>query len=195
MVNIQIYKHWEIKEKNGKVRKTRRLKCHSFVKNWALLIEYRISHSYGNTSASITMTDTGGTSRTDASQGQNGVYVTAAAAPANDATYGMQVGTGTDAPTITDTKLQTQITHGTGASQLSHGATVVSTVRVEGSNAKLLIQRQFTNNSGGSITVRESGLAVKEYNAWYFLIIREAENQAIANASTGTLYYDMVFTV
>jgi hypothetical protein len=55
--------------------------------------------------------DTGNTLRTLMSNTLNFI----AGAAANDATYGIQVGTGNNAPTITDYVIQSLITHGSGA--------------------------------------------------------------------------------
>lgn len=197
MVNIQVYKYWEIKSNDGKIRKTRRLKCHSFVFNFILLMEWLMAHTYSTTGDTVTFTDTASASQAIVNGALDSNDFGGVESGTTDATYGMRVGTGTTAPTINDVGLQTPIAHGTGSGQLSHAATVVSAARVEGTSGKLLISRTFTNSSGGSITVRESGLIMAILNTAQknVLIIHEAENQAIGNGTSGTLYYDIVGTV
>lgn len=199
MVNLQIYKYWQIKDKNGKViRQTRRLKCKSFVKGFGGLLECIMAHPYSTASDVVAVIDTSGASKNIATGTSPDSYQCfGVECPAATTTYGMQVGTGTTAPAISDTAIQTLIAHGTGAGQLQYGVTIVGSYRIEGTSVKILIQRAFTNGSGGSITVRESTLVATWYVSaiTYFLIIHEAENQAIADAQTGTLFYDLVMTV
>jgi len=87
--------------------------------------------------------------------------------------YGIVVGTGTNAVTISDYKLQSIIAHGNGAGQLYHQATVVSGVTVSGSDAYFTAQRTFNNNSGGLITVQEAGIYSYSSTGYYFLEVRD----------------------
>jgi len=74
---------------------------------------------------------------------------------------GIVIGSGVNAPTNTDYKLQTIIAHGAGAGQMSYGAQVINATGVVGANVDLIIQRTFTNNSGGDVTINEVGLYVR----------------------------------
>lgn len=74
-------------------------------------------------------------------------------------TRGIVIGTGFTAVDITDYALATQIAHGTGTGQMSHGVQVTPTaVTVSGDTVTFDLDRTFTNNSGAIITVRECGV-------------------------------------
>lgn len=79
-------------------------------------------------------------------------------APINNSIYGLVVGTGDTAETNADYKLETQLTHGVGAGNISHGVTTVGTAGVVGANVDLEIKRPFTNLTGSAITVKETGI-------------------------------------
>lgn len=108
-----------------------------------------------------------------------------ATAPAANHNYGLEVGTGTNAVTISDYALQTKIATGSGAGQLNYQATTVNAVIVAGSQAYFTVTRNFNNNSGNTITVQEAGLALL-ISTWCFLIIRDLTG-AIDVLNTKTL--------
>ena len=101
----------------------------------------------------ISSTDTGGTVRS---------YSTYASAYATNAgsvgTWGVVVGTGTTAVDITDTKLATKI--------------LVTIATVDATSSLFVIYRNFSNNSGGSITVGETAIYCTT-NAWIFCLFRD----------------------
>ncbi|MBA7528295.1 hypothetical protein ES705_20478 [subsurface metagenome] len=73
-------------------------------------------------------------------------------------TSGIQVGSGTNAESLEDYKLQTQIANGAGAGQLSH---TEGDPPVKGYSAPVYsVQhvRYFNNNSGGAVDVNEVGI-------------------------------------
>ncbi len=79
--------------------------------------------------------------------------------PANDATQGIVVGTGVAAVDIADDSLQTQIAEGTGSGQLTHELqTDDAQVTTEVGTVWFDITRQFTNGSGATIKIFESGI-------------------------------------
>jgi len=135
------------------------------------------------------ITDTGNTSRdlflyntllkTDAGSG--------------DDNYGILVGTGTDAESINDYALASKITDGTGAGQLSYGATSFGSPNSDASNAWFTIERQFTNSSGGDITINEIGIASRSYDSAYryFLIARDklTSGEVVADGTSKTITY------
>jgi hypothetical protein len=90
-----------------------------------------------------------------------------ATGPAGTVTRGPMVGTddGTIYPLAIDNyHLGALIGHGTGAGQLSYGATTVNSPTVSGIYYSVDITRQFTNSSGGDITIEELALA----NYWWY---------------------------
>ena len=88
--------------------------------------------------------------------------------------FGIRVGTGTNAPTITDYALQTPVIHGTGAGQMQYGALTFGLPGSDATTSQLTITRNFTANVGG-ITVNELALYCRGYDgaARYFCIIRD----------------------
>ena len=65
----------------------------------------------------------------------------------------------------------------------------------ESVTSQFTITRDFANNSGGEVTVREIGLVVKLATTLYFLTIRDAVNIAIPNGETLTVNYRIQATV
>jgi len=96
----------------------------------------------------------------------------------NDNNYGIQIGTGTTAPSITDTRLSQLITNGTGVGQMQYGGVNVTgpVTNTTNNTGYITITRTFTNNSGASITVSEVGLVAwsgpksNETNQFYLII-------------------------
>ena len=134
--------------------------------------------------------DTGGAGRT--------VIATStwvAGAAEGNANSGIVVGTGTNPVAITDTKLQTQIAHGSAAGQLYYQTAIVGVVITGANYAQIIISRNFTNSSGASITVKEAGLYV--YSAtWYFAIVRDLTGDiVVANGKTLAMQYYIKTTV
>jgi len=79
-----------------------------------------------------------------------------------DDTMGILVGTGTTGFTSTDTALATKIANGTGAGQLEYGVCPDTSITAEpatvGDKTSMKIARNFINNSGASITIKEVGI-------------------------------------
>jgi len=96
----------------------------------------------------------------------------------NDNNYGIQIGTGTTAPSITDTRLSQLITNGTGPGQMQYGGVNVTgpVTNTTNNTGYITVTRTFTNNSGASITVSEVGLVAwsgpksNETNQFYLII-------------------------
>ena len=89
-------------------------------------------------------------------------------AEANEDAIGIVIGTGVAAVTIDDYKLEDQIMQGTGPGQMRHLASTPGWPSVAGSNCDFLTSRTFLNNSGGSITVRESGIYCRVKGTTYY---------------------------
>jgi len=107
---------------------------------------------------------------------------------------GIQVGTGTNAVTPTDTALQTRIAHGKTAGLLEYGGCELVGISIVNPNGEFTIRRYFTNNSGGSITVNEVGMHAAGSWGHYlngysnlFLIARDLVSPGVAVANTEIL--------
>jgi len=110
-----------------------------------------------------------------------------------DASYGIQVGTGTAANSTSTYALAAQIANGTGSGQLSYGG------HSYGWSAGLTstnVSRLFSNSSGASITVSEVGLVWKS-NGYSFIMIRDVLSSSITIATGGstTIQYTISITV
>jgi hypothetical protein len=76
--------------------------------------------------------------------------------------YGIIVGGGTKVVSPTDYNLASKIAHGSGAGQLDYGPhTITSSYSATSSYAE--ISRTLTNISGNDVTVREVGLAARNF--------------------------------
>jgi hypothetical protein len=124
------------------------------------------------------------------------------AAPDNNASFGIVVGTGNTAPTNTDYKLVSQIAHGVGAGQLDYGATSFTDPAVVGANVDYVMSRAFYNGSGANITVNEIGMYAEyyayynsAYTYWYFCIVRDVTTITVSNTQTLTVQYTIRTTV
>ena len=81
----------------------------------------------------------------------------------NDETDGIVIGTGTTAVDITDSKLVAKIAHGVGAGQMVHQAqTWPAGVTTADPDVTFATNRNFNNNSGGGITVGETGIQFRQ---------------------------------
>ena len=178
--NLSVEYEITVRDKNGKVIEHRREESKSLVKNFLLLLNagFRISTS--------SVVDTGGTARnTGAGYGwhrwYHGSYSSidgyggwSALAGAGDDTFGIVVGTGDTPVTADDYNLASKIAHGTDAGQLSYNESVLYDPVVTGTAVRQEFRRQFTNNSGADITVKEIGLIVKtNYDNYLVMIIRD----------------------
>jgi len=125
------------------------------------------------------------------------------AAGAGDTSYGIVVGSGTNANTTSTYALQTPIANGTSAGQLQYGSTGVSAPDILGNTVTVTINRALTNSSGGTVTISETAI----YGAlWWtgstgtpfiFALTRDVLATAIslANGASTTIYYNLQLTI
>lgn len=176
-----------VKDKNGKIVSKKTRKSRSFVIQFLQGLETMMTQS-----ATVSQTDTGGTPRTPATHATN----LSCLAGVGAATWGIQVGTGTTAPTNTDNAVETQIAHGAGAGQLNYGAVAAVSAGVVGANVDLLFSRTFSNASGGTISPTEATLVWITTGPYIFLIIRDTFSAVqVLNGQTLTVTYTLRTTV
>jgi hypothetical protein len=88
-------------------------------------------------------------------------------APSGTDSFGILVGSGTTSFSLTQYSLVTKISNGTGAGQLSYGATNITDLGVNTSVSppvyQIQIVRPFTNQTSSAITINEVGLEAKNY--------------------------------
>jgi hypothetical protein len=184
-MNLEGYLTIESKDKYGRLIDFKRQSLNSYVMAFIDLLCIQMS------TTTQSMTDTGNTTRS-VNISTNNFDATSAA---GTTTYGMRVGTGTNAVAIGNYALQTPIAHGNGSGQLAHGATTVSLFSTVGTSRQFTVSRTFTNNSGAGITVNEVGIYVRGVSAFYFMIERTLSTLTINNATSSTVTYTIKVTV
>jgi hypothetical protein len=190
-----------VKDKNGRVTDHRIMKSGSFVRQFLELLYTQVAGIFYWSSIQpyqfpvVQVMNTSGIRKPV--YAYEGIFDCAAAV--GDQNKGIMVGTGITAPTINDYKLETRITHGTGAGQLQHGDVAFGLPASDPTTSQFTITRNFANASGGSITVNEIGLYVRaravSYGGGtedqYFMVIRDviAGGIAVPNGQTLTVNY------
>lgn len=163
---------------------TQEWECHSWVVQYLQALKYIFSQ----VAVTSQIKDTGGTLRTTSFTNANLLgWITQGVSGAG---YGPVVGTGVGVESSQDYCLGARILHGTGAGQLSHGATSLTESVVSGTTSYFKVARIFTNSSGGSITINEVGLYI--FNGSYtFCIARDklGAGEVCANLSSKTLEF------
>jgi hypothetical protein len=181
--------------KTGKIEKHIHRKSHSFdLQFLQLMIEMNGFHVYNGTGTSITVKDTGNASRTMQTAGGNVNLETAILAANTDATYGIVVGTGSNATSPSDVALQTQVANGAGAGQLGYGPCGYTTSAISGANVNLVLTRALANTSGGTINVTELGIYMESLDAGsvarFFCAVRDLITSVpVPTAKTLTVTY------
>jgi len=96
-------------------------------------------------------------------------------ADVDDDTYGIQIGSGTNAESFEDYVLQTRIDSGILAGQISYQASEDNSITYTAGTGVLenSLARYFNNNSGGSINVNEVDLVANTYSATKILMVRD----------------------
>lgn len=106
-------------------------------------------------------------------------------------TYGIVIGTGALAPTISDFQLGTPIAHAT----MNHSAMTFGTPAADATTSQVTLTRNFTNVSGAPVTVNEIALYCRATDSGgairYFMVIRDviAGGMAVPNGQTLTANY------
>ena len=112
----------------------------------------------------------------------------------NESWKGIVVGTGDTAETNEDYTLETQLTEGVGAGNITHGVQNIGSAAVVGPNVDIELKRAFTNNTGSTITVEETGVYVT-INGDYHCIIRDTLTAPVPAMYSLTIYYTIRTTV
>jgi hypothetical protein len=163
-------------------------KSESFVQQFMQILY--LNMQYLTTAMAISIRDTSNTLR---NAYMDSYIIWRCDGPINDTTYGIVVGTGAVAPTISDYALGTLIAHGGGAGQLQYGAVSFGAPASDATTSQFTITRNFANASGGGITVNEIGLYNKFYDGdtRYAMLIRDVVGGGILvpNGQTLTVNY------
>ena len=149
-----------VRKKDGTIREQRVRKAESFVRQFLDLLMMQAAMT--NEMSWHEIRDVGNILRAIAFSGLT--FATNGAA--NDDTYGVMVGTGNTAPTITDYALETKIDDGVAAGEMQYGGVTYGLPTASATESHFTITRDFSNASGGDITVEEIGIYVKAMAAW-----------------------------
>lgn len=178
-----------VRDRQGKVISRERRRSRSMLGNWYRILYAQMSFT------TCSLVGTNGIDRGASWEQDNWKFK----AVADEDYIGIVVGTGTTAVTIDDYKLATQIMHGTGSGQMRHLASTPGWPSVVGSDCSFLTSRTFLNNSGGSITVRESGIYCRCKGPTYYgyaCIVRDVFGtpQAVPDGGSITIDYTLGIT-
>jgi len=187
---------YEVKDKDGKLIQKGKFPAKSWVGNiirllnmlWDVWASVTTTYSFYVYGLKTLILDTTNTARSfGINAGASGNF--GGEAPAGDTSAGILVGTSDTPVSISQYNLLGLIPHGTGAGQLSYGATVVEDLTTDTIYLFRVI-RTFTNSSGATITVREIGLFLK-LTAQSFMFARDVPPSPISvpNGSTLTIRY------
>jgi hypothetical protein len=202
---LEAYWEIEVRDASGKLLTFRRFKAKSWLPQFLAMLKgifalvFNVSTNIGN----APVVDTSGTTRYFPSISYN-MYVTGIQINAGIGVgdYGLVVGSSDNPNAINQYAMGAIIPHGNASGQLYYGATSIENPsNPSGTNYwQFRIIRTFSNNSGGSITVKEIGLISCTYdsgnNTRYFLIARDVISPVtVPSGSTLTVRYIPKITV
>ena len=197
-MQIKAFYQWSETLKNGTVKKQRKRLCKSFVVGFMQELECATARAFNTPNDAITIKGTGGVNHIFQT-GNLASSPLATEAGATIDTYGLRVGTNPAAVTVNDFNLGTQIANGLGAGQLIYGACAVGAAGAGGSTAQMSITRNFTNVSGGDITIKEIDWCISQAdtgtNQRHVEVLHDLSTQLIVNGGNKTLTLTVVTTV
>jgi hypothetical protein len=165
-----------VKKPSGEVTEYRKLKSESFVKQFLQLWWAQSSYldSNGAALAQILTNDIGGTNRLPVASSA----MFASNAGAGDTGKGIVVGRGSTPVGVSDNKLVDKVAHGTSPTQIQYSAVTFGDPAAGASVSVFRITRDFSNASGGTISIWEIGLDVGD-GSYSYLAIRDVLGAAI----------------
>lgn len=184
----KLYYTVEVRDREGKLLKHIRRKARSFVQAYNQILYAQMAQ------ASTTIKRTAGTDTTVGPHA-NSLAVNAAAA---DYLFGIVVGRGSTAVTISDYWLQTICLEGSGTNEVNYQAVSLTAPSVVGSSCSFTVTRSAINTSGATITIAEIGLIGKGTSTpYYFLLVRDVLVSTIDVPDGGaiTVVYTIKVTV
>jgi len=196
--NVEVFLHTHNYDARGHLTQRLIQRSDSFLPNFVGMLYSQFSCSYGGSGTSGSGPNTGGTS--EAFIDNYGGNIRDEGINTNDgsgdASYGIQVGTGTASNSTSTYALAAQIANGTSSGRLSYGSH--SYVWSTGSTSTNVVRGPFINNSGASITVSEVGLVWKSNISGYdFMMIRDVLSSSftVANGGSFVAQYTISITV
>jgi hypothetical protein len=203
---LEAYWEIEVRDANGKLLTFRKFKAKSWLPQFLGLVkgQFMTVHGVNTNTGNAPVTDTSGAVRYYPCVGSTSAWTVFMSLYAGDGVgdYGLVVGS-SDAPnTVNQYAMGAIIPHGNAANQLYYGATTMENPQNPPNTNYWFFRiiRTFTNNSGGSITVKEIGLIVRTNDSIpatrYFLIARDVISPVtVPNGATLTVRYIPKITV
>jgi len=180
MPSLKIELGAEIRDRHGNlVRQVPFRECHSLLKAFIQMLGSQFSQ------IAKTIKDTGGTNRSVPAHATNFL-----ATATNQTTYGMVIGTGETPVTMTDYKIETQLT-----TNITHETVTFAVENPDSSTWRLAINRGFVNNTGAEVNIKEVALYVFHQTAWIFCLDRTLYSVAVQTGETVTLTYRITITL
>lgn len=181
---------WFVTNKEGKITQHQPEKrSESFVQQFIYLLRQGMENTFAL--SAVQLRDTSNTLW----RFPNTIYIFDVNAAITEDDAGILVGSGNTAAAIDDYAMETLITHGVGAGQLQYAIVTFAVPAASATISQFTITRNFTNGSGGAVTVNEIGLACTTrdltYVERYLLLIRDVIGGGISipNGETLTVNY------
>lgn len=146
---LKLYADLTTKDKNGEKTQKRTIECQSFLVQFLKVLFIQTNQKY------MSIKELSGSE----SNATPGGHTFSCDGDSGETDRGSLVGTGNTAPTINDYCMENKIGHGTGTGQLQYSAISFGSPSCDSSSCHCTITRDFSNGSGGDITVNEIGLA------------------------------------
>jgi len=182
---------WIVRDKDGNITQQGQKKSESFVRQFLECLFMHMESTFWMVSNPIKTTG-----NVDSYPNPT-LYTFYVGAGVGADTWGILIGTGNTAPTINDYSLQSKIAHAT----MNHGAVTWGLPASDASTSQFTITRDFSNVSGGAVTVNEIGLVGyttrTESYSWLHLLIRDviAGGISVPNGQTLTANYRIQATI
>jgi len=197
--NVEVFLHAYNYNVRGHLTQRLIQRSDSFLPNFIGELYSQMDCPWGGSGTSGSGPNTSGTSEAFISSYSNGINKEGFNTNdgSGDASYGIQVGTGTTANSTSTYALASQIANGTGSGQLSYGSHSYSWAT---GGTSTVVARAFSNSSGASVTVSEVGLVWASNSAgnpYNFIMIRDvlSSSVTIANGGNATFQYTISITV
>jgi len=192
--NAEVFLHVHNRDAEGRLIQRLIQRSDSLLPNFLGMLYSQMNSKYnsGGTSGSGPNTSNTNSAFIGTYATGNWVLIFATNDSSGDASYGIQVGTGTTANSTSTYALSAQIANGTGSGQLSYGTH--NYVWSTGSTSTTAA-RSFSNSSGASVTVSEVGLVFGANSN--FIMARDVLSSpvTIANGGSTTFQYTISITV
>ncbi|MFP3208211.1 MAG: hypothetical protein RXR82_00345 [Nitrososphaeria archaeon] len=196
--NVEVFLHAHSRDAKGSLAQRLIQRSDSFLPNFIGMLYSQMNCPFGGSGTSGSGPNTSNTSEQfinayDSYSSSEGMFATNDGS--GDASYGIQVGTGTAANSTSTYALASQIANGTGSGQLSYGS---HSYTWSTGSTSTTVARAFSNSSGASITVSEVGLVWESNtNGYSFIMIRDvlSSSVTIANGGSATFQYTISITV